>query len=188
MDVNSKFLRSKPDALPGNSQKDFAAQFEQIFHENWTRIYTILYRLVGNRDEAEDLALETFWRLYNNPPKEGQNLSGWLYRVGMNLGYNALRAAARRRRYEEEASRQHLDHQAYSDPDRAVETVEEHRSVRLVLGQMKERHAQILILRYSGFSYQEMARVMEISANSVGAVLARAEKEFEKRYRSKFGD
>src|SRR4030067_2317428 len=57
------------------------AQFESAFQEHWPRVYGVVFRLVGDRAEAEDLALETFWRLFQRPPRMGENLAGWLYRV-----------------------------------------------------------------------------------------------------------
>ena len=70
--------------------------FETVFVEQWTRIYHVIFRLVGDKAEAEDLALETFWKLYRDPPSKGENLNGWLYRVAVNQGFNALRARKRR--------------------------------------------------------------------------------------------
>ena len=63
-------------------------QFETIFLENWPRVYGLLFRLVGDQAEAEDLALETFMRLYQRPPVNNPalNLGGWLHRVAVNLG------------------------------------------------------------------------------------------------------
>ena len=57
-----------------------------------------------------------------------------------------------------------------------------------VLAQMKPRSAQILILRYSGLSYAEIAEAVGVAAGSVGTLLARAEEEFEERYRTAEGD
>jgi DNA-directed RNA polymerase specialized sigma24 family protein len=41
---------------------DTDPDFEHIFHQYWERIYGVLFRLTGDPDEAEDLALETFYR------------------------------------------------------------------------------------------------------------------------------
>ena len=40
------------------------AAFEASFTRHYSRVYQVLFRLTGNRAEAEDLALETFWRLW----------------------------------------------------------------------------------------------------------------------------
>ena len=71
------------------------ADFEALFQQNWSRLNNLLYRLTGDYAEAEDLALEAFWRLWQRPPGDQAALAGWLYRVALNLGYNALRARSR---------------------------------------------------------------------------------------------
>ncbi|MBI4788427.1 MAG: RNA polymerase subunit sigma-24, partial [Chloroflexi bacterium] len=100
------------------------AAFETIFLEHYSRVYGVLFRLVGDRAEAEDLALETFWRLWERAPAQAENLGGWLYRVAVNLGYNALRAAKRRAQYEDQAGRDALDINAPPDPADEVERAE----------------------------------------------------------------
>ena len=156
--------------------------FEKLFLEHYTRVYNVLFRLVGDRAEAEDLALETFWKLWQRAPAQADNLGGWLYRVAVRQGYNALRAARRRLRYEENAGRDALVFDAPVDPARAAEQRAERAQVRGVLGQLAPREAQLLILRHSGLSYKEIAAALGLAPGSVGALLARAEKEFERLY------
>ncbi|HET6446668.1 MAG TPA: sigma-70 family RNA polymerase sigma factor, partial [candidate division Zixibacteria bacterium] len=72
--------------------------FETIFYRHYDRVYGVLFRLIGNRQEAEDVTQEVFIRLYRQP-FEGQrdhNLSAWLYRVATNMGYNHIRSRKRR--------------------------------------------------------------------------------------------
>lgn len=162
------------------------AWLESALSQHWPRLYAVLYRLVGDHAEAEDLALEAFWRLYRHPAmmNGGQSLSGWLYRVAMNLGFNALRAQKRRQHYESQAGRMLLEERRSESPDVTFEKDLERQRVRLALAQMKPRSAQILILRYSDFSYAEIAATLGLAVGSVGALLARAEDEFEKIYSS----
>ena len=61
---------------------------------------------------------------------------------------------------------------------------EERRLVRLALAYMNERQSQLLVMRYSGFSYQEIAEALKLAPTSVGPLLLRAEREFEKHYRA----
>ena len=70
------------------------------------------------------------------------------------------------------------------DPAAEVERNEERRRVRQVLAQMKPRAARVLALRHSGLSYAEVAAALNVASSSVGTLLARAEKEFERRYRA----
>lgn len=161
---------------------DAASQFEETFAEHYHRVYGVLVRLVGDRAEAEDLAVETFWRLWERAPTRWDNLGGWLYRVAMRLGYNALRASRRRAQYEQNAGRLVLEQSAPPDPAQAAEQAEERNRVRTILAQMPPRSAQLLVLRHSGLSYQEVAAALGVAPGSVGTLLARAEAEFEALY------
>lgn len=161
-------------------------EFDRAFLEHWQAVYRVLIRLVGDHVEAEDLALETFWRLYQHSSFDSRNfnIGGWLYRVATNLGLNALRAHKRRTQYELEAGRWEIELDA-SDPAQAVADQEERERVRAILGEMDPRQAQLLFLRHSGMSYAELANTLDLAPSSVGTLLARAEREFEKRFRQK---
>jgi RNA polymerase sigma-70 factor (ECF subfamily) len=111
-------------------------------------------------------------------------LSGWLYRVATNLGLNALRARKRREKYELEAGKISLESAQLENPAAAIEQAEQRQRVRQVLYQMKPRSAKILVLRHSGLSYAEISAAIRVSPNSVGKLLSRAERDFERRYRA----
>ncbi|MBN1877406.1 MAG: sigma-70 family RNA polymerase sigma factor [Anaerolineae bacterium] len=194
---NDEALLRNNNTMPNNSPFPNSAIMEQewlleaTFDEHWTWVHETLCRIVGDVDEAEDLALEVFYRLYQRPPKDltrgPQALSSWLYRVATNIGLNALRARQRRRRHEEAGGVLMLQHAPSADPALEVERREMQADVRVVLARMKPRWAQLLILRHSGLSYQEIAAVLNIAPGSVGTLLVRAEKDFERRYRNKPG-
>lgn len=160
----------------------FEAVFESLFQQNWESLCRILYRLVGDWAEAEDLALEAFVRLYRRPPAQEHNLSGWLYRVATNLGLNALRSRKRRQRYEEQAGERMFTEAQSSSPEAEVESLLERQQVRAALATMKPRLAQVLVLRHAGMSYAEIAAAAGIAHGSVGTLLGRAEVEFEQKY------
>lgn len=159
--------------------------FEDLFREHWNRICRVLYRLVGDWDEAEDLALDTFVRLYRQPPARNDNPGGWLYRVATNLGFNALRARKRRQQYEQQAGLDGLERgePPSQDPAAAVEHNQQQARVRQALAQIKPRSAQLLILRHSGLSYAELAAAVDVKPSSIGTLLSRAEVEFADCYR-----
>jgi RNA polymerase sigma-70 factor (ECF subfamily) len=64
---------------------------------------------------------------------------------------------------------------------------ERREGVRAVLGALKPREAQLLVLRSSGMAYRELAATLGIEPGSVGTLLARAEAEFERRFRARYG-
>lgn len=166
----------------GNGPDD---AFERVFLAMWPRIHATLTRLVGDADEAEDLALETFWRLYRLPPRDRRSgVGGWLHRVAMNLGFNALRARRRRQGYETTGGQAWIDESGAEPPEAVAAERTRSEQVRATLAGLPEREAQLLILRHSGYSYQEIAEALKVAPGSVGTLLVRAEAAFEKQWRS----
>jgi RNA polymerase sigma factor (sigma-70 family) len=156
--------------------------FEAVFLEHYPRVVGVLLRLLGERGRAEELAADVFWKLYHTPPPGGADgrVGGWLYRAASNAGIDALRAGARRRKYEDAAAR--LPQPASSTPLDHVVRAEQRRRVRAVLAAIKPAQAQILILRASGFSYQELAEVLRAQPAGIGTMLSRAQAEFRRVY------
>jgi RNA polymerase sigma-70 factor (ECF subfamily) len=174
------------------AQANHVADFETLFEEHWPRVFGVIYRIVGDSDEAEDLSLEAFLKLHRKingaGPVEISSTGGWLYRVATNLGLNALRARKRREIYEHEAGRAGIENINSENPVDHVERKEERQRVQLVLSRMKSRAAKILVLRHTGLTYAEIAAAIQVSPNSVGKLLSRAEKEFERQYRALEGN
>ena len=186
MTVTANKLRSEA------TEFESSVDFESLFGMHWARVYAVIFRIVGDPAEAEDLALEAFLKLHRKMEQvmqaEAISTSGWLYRVATNLGLNALRAQKRRDRYEMEAGKQSIEAAPAENPARLYERLEERDRVRQVLSKMKPRSAKVLLLRHAGLSYAEIAAAVQVSPNSIGKLLSRAEKEFEKRYRALEGD
>lgn len=151
--------------------------------EHWAAVCRTLHRLVGDWDEAEDLALQVFYNLSRRPPP-AHALKAWLYRAATNAGLNALRDAKRRRAREEDDHRLASLQTAGDDPEATVTLGEQRAAVRAVLAQCKPQWAEALVLRYEGLSYAEIAVALNVSPGSVGTILSRAEQEFERRYRA----
>ena len=176
----------KSDVVESSRSEPVSSTFEALFLEHWAHIYRLLYRLVGDPAEAADLALETFVRLYQKDPlpQDGSNPGGWLHRVATNLGLHSIRSWKRRERYELTAGKYALEQTEEESPAEILAREEEQRMTRRALAQMNERQSQLLIMRYSGFSYKEIAEALNLAPTSVGPLLLRAEREFEKYYRA----
>ena len=175
------------DIRSGHIEADSSAKtFEALFLEHWDQIYRLLVRMIGDTAEAEDLALETFFRFYQRPPKigDGYNPGGWLYRVATNLGLRSIRSFKRRERYEIEAGKNALGIDPDDQPVRIIEKNEDRQIAQMALAKMNRRQAELLVMRYSGMAYKDIARNLSLSPTSLGPLLLRAEREFEKKYRS----
>ena len=178
----------KTDVVGTPSADSIPSTFEALFKEHWAHVYRVLNRLVGDPAEAEDLALETFVRLYQKYPLQENEANpgpaGWLHRVATNLGLHSIRSWKRREGYELTAGKYALEESPEARPAEIMAQEEDRRLVRIVLAQMNERQSQLLILRYSGSSYKEIATALKLAPTSIGPLLLRAEREFEKTYRA----
>ncbi len=161
-----------------------AANVEALFRLHYARITAMLARLTGDRGHAEEIAADVFHKLSRRPELllDRADIMPWIYRVATNAGLDAIRTNSRRRKREEAASGMH------ALPGNALEDIlreERCARVRAVLSKMKPRDARLLLLRGEGLAYRELAETLGIHPASVGTMLARAEAEFERRYRGK---
>ena len=176
---------SAPDLGKFSSQT-----FEELFLATYPRLVSLLRRMLGDSGRAEEIANEAFLKLHNTvlPPSARANVPGWLYRTAMNLGIDDLRARTRHNRLAREASRAVAASGKADDGLQLVLRTETQRRVRSVLSKLKPDWAQLLLLRASGYSYNEIASHLNIPATSVGTILIRAEAGFEKCYLELFGE
>lgn len=159
--------------------------FEQVFEKHWPPIYGFLARMVGDPSEAEDLALETFYRLYrrSNLLDPGFNVAGWLHRVAINLGLHSIRTFKRRLAHELNVGRLSNDDSQAGSPLQILTEREEHDLARTALAKLRTRDSQLLLMRYSGATYKEIAEALSLSPASIGPLLLRAEREFARQFR-----
>ena len=156
--------------------------FQRFFVENYARLSAVVFRIVGDYSRAEELTDEAFWRLYRQPCGGNTfNPSGWVYRTASRLAIDSLRAEARRGRLEQEVGSS-LTAGSGPNPLDAVLEAERCTQVRKALAFLRPLQAQLLILRASGFSYQELAETLNVKPGSIGTRLIRAEAAFRKRY------
>ncbi len=182
-DGMSSDLRNK--ALVTSTDEE---SFEAVFTRYYPLVYQLAYRCTGRRDEADDIAQEVFLRFYRTPPQATGEAErrAWLCRVATNLGLNALRAQQRRISREDKASngRQQpaMVDAEQLDPEQHVIAQEQAAFMRTVLAELPERQQTYILLRSAGLSYAEIAQATGVAPASVGSLLARAEREFRRRY------
>lgn len=163
------------------------ASFEVLFYRHYDRVYGLLFRLLGNRTEAEDITQEVFVKLLRQPlrGRREHNVKGWLFRVATNMGYNHIRSTRRRwgrNRY----LLPDITDAAQQPPDKAIQS-ETRAAVRAALARLPERQTQLLLLRQMGMSYAELAAACDIAPGSVGTLLSRAALAFREAYQEEIG-
>ncbi|HUK30111.1 MAG TPA: sigma-70 family RNA polymerase sigma factor [Candidatus Acidoferrum sp.] len=161
------------------------AALEKVFREQYPRLMNLLARITGDRFRAEELASEVFCKLAARPAlfRPQNNLAGWLYRTAMNLGLDALKMNSRRMKNENAAAIERAASSASGGgPLESLLREEQRRRVQSALAELKPVSARLLLLRYVGFSYRELADTLKINPASVGQLLLRATSEFKSKY------
>lgn len=157
------------------------SEFEAIFREYHVRILRLTRRVLRSDAEAEEVCAEAFFRLYRAGPEvamDGQ-VGGWLYRTATRAAIDLLRSHQRRGGHEPlNAEHLQVEEELGDSPLHQLLREERVSAVRAALAQLKRKKAQLLLLRHSGLSYQEIAQAMKLNTNSVGRALARAAEDF----------
>lgn len=159
------------------------AAFEQLMLDNQDRVYTLCLRMTGNREDALDLAQETFlnaWRGLSSF-QGNSSFSTWVYRLASNACIDFLRK--RKRRQQRESPHSLDDEEAplpepadpRGSPEEELERRELRRAVERGLQALPDHHRQVLVMReLSGMSYQEIGAVLDLDLGTVKSRIARA--------------
>ncbi|KZE76392.1 RNA polymerase subunit sigma-24 [Paenibacillus elgii] len=149
--------------------------FRHIFYKHYPSVRRKLIALVRDEAAADDLAQEVFLRLYRNPPDDPQVIGAWLHRVLTRIAYDHMSKRARERALQEKQEL-HLrvtEQEGKSNEETVLEQFE-HEELRGWLDQLSERDRQVLLLRFSGYSYAEIAEKLQIRTPLVGTLIHRA--------------
>ncbi|MGY1747133.1 sigma-70 family RNA polymerase sigma factor [Blastococcus sp. SYSU D00695] len=150
---------------------------EAVFRRDYPRVVAVATRVLGSRDEAEDVAQEVFLAFGRSAVPAGE-AGGWLSVAAAHTALNLIRSGRRRSAREDAAGRQQPAEVA--DVADAVVSREEHRRVRAALARLPRRAALVLVLRHSGLTYDEVAAALDLSPGSVGTTVRRAESRLRK--------
>jgi RNA polymerase sigma factor (sigma-70 family) len=149
--------------------------FRELFHKHYPAVRRKLVALIRDEAAADDLAQEVFLRLYRNPPEELDALGAWLHRVLTRIGYDYLSKKVRERALIEKQERlgDAVEQESISNEQLMMKQLDQEQ-VQEWLRQLSERDRKVLMLRYSGYSYEEIAGQLEVRLPLVGTLLQRA--------------
>jgi RNA polymerase sigma factor (sigma-70 family) len=153
--------------------------FERLFLEEYPKVVAIAYRVLADRAAAEDVAQEVFVKFHRRLSPDSERAAGWLHAAAVHSALNVIRGE-RRRVQRETAHALDPARAPAPNPERLVEEAEGRRQVRRTLRKLPQRTASLLILRYSGLSYAEIATALDIKVGNVGTLLRRAEEALRK--------
>lgn len=156
--------------LVERSRAGDVAAFEELVRRHQARAYAIAYRLLGNREDAQEVAQDAFARAYFGLAgfRGTAQFRTWLYRIVVNLSTDLLR----RRRPEvsqEEAATASVS--GGENPGETAERLELRQRVGAAIDALPSDLKTVILLReFEGLSYAEIARVIR---RPIGTVMSR---------------
>jgi RNA polymerase sigma-70 factor (ECF subfamily) len=171
------------EAITGMTAHLARIDLETAFHEQYARLARVIARVISDPARAEELAVEVLIKWTRHPSEQGDQAGAWLYLTAVRMGLDELRRQARRERFDRLL--QVFGTSPTPEDVRAVR--EEQQQVRAVLRRLRRRHAELLVLRSHGLSYDEVASALNVNPTSVGTLLARAQAAFRKEYVKRYG-
>lgn len=172
------------DMIAGNQHA-----FEKVLYLYEKPIFNHLIRLAGSRDEADDLLQETFIRLYDRRSQiniDG-NLKNWLYKVATNIAYDFLRKKKRENlvSIDDETKFETIEPElSYTSLESEIITADLENALR----EIRPHYRNILLLYYrEGFSYDELAEMLELPLGTVKTHIRRARGELSELLNETYG-
>ncbi len=167
-----------------------AMTFEEIYEQNADRILNLAYRMTGKEALARDIVQDVFIKVYEKMGtfRNEAQISTWIYKIALNHTINVLK---REKRYffsgafEENSSlKAHADKQTVwekespKSPDKILEKEERETLLRSMLEKLPPKYRiPLLLYRYEGMSYQEIAQQLDVSLSAVETRIHRARKK-----------
>jgi RNA polymerase sigma-70 factor (ECF subfamily) len=157
--------------------------FEQLVQVQSPRMVNLAYRLVGNREEAEDIAQEAFLKLHRSLERfRGEcSLASWLYRIVSRLAIDHLRREKLRRKLfflrssEEDPDPLDLAADSGASSMDILQAKETGRRLSAALERLSVRQRAVFVLRHhEGLPLKEIAAVLQLEEGTVKAHLHRA--------------
>jgi RNA polymerase sigma-70 factor (ECF subfamily) len=160
-------------------QKGDLDAYGVVIQEHQGPVFNVCLRILGNRQEAEDLTQEAFLRAYRNISHYDPErpFGPWMRTLAANLCYNHLQKASLER-VPLEDERDHLPDHPHKNPEALLELSQEHRQLYRAIWQLPANQRVALELRhFQDLTYQEMAREMELPLNTIRSHLYRARRK-----------
>ena len=157
------------------TREDARSDLETVFRRDYALVVGVAARVLGSRDEAEDVAQEVFLS-FSRSSVPAAEARGWLSVAAAHTALNLLRSGRRRVARETAVAADPVVRDVADD----VVTREERARVREALARLPRTSATALVLRHSGLSYAEVAAALDLSPGSVGTTVRRAESALRK--------
>ena len=159
-------------------------RYGEIIERYQGKLFAYLFRLIGSRDEAQDILQDVFLKAYRNLQSydTARKFSSWIYRIAHNEAVNFIKRKSLKRFIPWEdiaATKDKLDMASFEDgADKEWLRKEIGEEVNTALDKIPFKYKQVLVLRYfSDKSYDEISEILGKPINTVGTLISRAKKK-----------
>ncbi|MCD4813932.1 RNA polymerase sigma factor [bacterium] len=156
-------------------KKGDVSAFEEIMRKYKRNVASLAYRYLQNFNRIEDVVQEVFLRIYNSAGKykSTAKLSTWIYKITINVCLNQIRSQKRVQfmSLENLENLQIVDHNALEE----IESEQRIKLIKAAIQSLPERQRIVVVLqRYEGKSYGEIAEILGCSVAAVDSLAQRA--------------
>jgi RNA polymerase sigma-70 factor (ECF subfamily) len=168
--------------------------FETLVNRHQTSVLNLIYRFIGDRTQAKDLAQEVFIRVWQAAKtyRPEAKFTTWIYRIATNVCFNELKSARRKKwfqflrfgdQHEETIEDTYID--GSPSPEDLLLAKERNRQISDALQSLPDNQRMALILRrYDDLSYEEIARILNCSISAVESLLVRAKRTLQEKLKN----
>ncbi|MCS7265276.1 MAG: sigma-70 family RNA polymerase sigma factor [Armatimonadetes bacterium] len=170
--------------------------FDEVVDRYYDKVLNLAFRLMGDREEAHDLAQEVFIHAYQayDRFRGDSEVFTWLYRITVNLAKNRYKQLQREREHKweilEETDEEEEEVEPFEwedtklSPETLLEQKEIAEAIQRAIDELPEDQRVTLVLRdIEGLSYKEIARIQGCSVEAVKSRLFRARSTLRKKLR-----
>jgi len=200
-DYDDRSSAASQDAALGEVHAEAAVSFEEVFDRYHSMVFHLAYRVLGDREEALDVAQEVFFTIYRKMHRfrGDSSLKTWIYRIAINVASNRCRWWNRLRRRGTVSLDEHLSRDSARSlsetleaggrsPEEALMLQEERNEIERSLLRLPVPQRVAVVMRdIDGLSYEEIARAMRVSLGTVKSRIARGREELKKRLNGRLG-
>lgn len=194
-DEGAATQESAPDRV---DSKD-GISFDELFDRYNSMVFTLAYQILGDREEALDVAQEVFLTIYCKLDsfRGDSSLKTWIYSIAVHRASNRFRWWNRLRRRGTVSLEEHLSTKPGQDysislksgiqsPEEALISMEQREQVTRVLQELPVEQRVAVILRdIEGLAYEEIAESMHISLGTVKSRIARGRAMLKRHFAEK---